>query len=195
MRNAYHLAAKASGKALKALLSGDLDQYRIFFETQDTKHLMKVTSVVKDIDETIRNKKVLFVYAGPRVHRNQQQVCGNHVPLPKGTLAEVKGHSTAFASQNFGSTVVNTRDKPVTVEQAWELKWLPSEGLTVYVVPKNHSGGTRQLAETLYHELSRAIANTDDLTYDPVACRQLAARGGASANAENYCLFASAYMV
>jgi lysine-specific metallo-endopeptidase family protein len=199
MKEAYRLAAAGSRKALKALLAGNLDQYRIYFEAKQTKHLMKVTSVVKDIDDTINNKKVRFVYAGPRVHRSQAHVCGNRVPPPKeldeGTLAAVEGHSTAFASKDFGHKVVKTNDGKIKVEQAWELKWLPSEGLTVYVVPKNHSGGLKQLAETLYHELSHAVANTDDLTYDPVACRQLATKGGASVNAENYCLFASTYMV
>jgi len=81
------------------------------------------------------------------------------------------------------------------VEEAWELRWLPSEGLTVYVVPKSHAGDIKYLAETLYHELSHAVANTDDLTYDETACRQLAQAGSGSSNAENYCLFASSYMV
>jgi hypothetical protein len=194
MKSAFALVARASAKARKDLESGNLEQYRIWFETQGTKHLMKVASVVKDIDETIRSKKVQFVYAGARAHRGQQHVCGNVNPLPKGVLAEVKGKSTALAGKDFGHTIVKTNDGAIKAEQAWELKWLPSEGLTVYVVPKNHGGGLKQLAETLYHELSHAVANTDDLTYDLKACQQLAAKSGASANAENYCLFASAYM-
>src|SRR5262245_38778112 len=101
MKEAYRMAAEGSRKALKALLAGNLEQYRVYFEVKQTKHLMKVTSVVKDIDDTMRSKKVRFVYAGPRVHRSQAHTCGNRVPppkeLPESTLAEVEGHSTAFA--------------------------------------------------------------------------------------------------
>src|SRR5688572_11330543 len=99
MKSAFALMARASAKARKELESGNLDQYRVWFETQGTKHLMKVASVVKDIDETIRNKKVQFVYAGARAHRGQQHVCGNASPLPKGVLAQVKGKSTALAGK------------------------------------------------------------------------------------------------
>jgi len=195
MKAAFDMMAKASQRACQALLKGDLSAYNVFFEATGTQHLMKVASVVKGIDDTIRNKKVTFVYAGARAHRRQQHVCGNRVKvLPKGVLAEVTGKDTQFTGRDFGSKVVNTPDGQIKVEQGWELKWLAAEGLTVYVVPKAHSGDTKYLAETLYHELSHAVANTDDLTYDEPSCKKLAQEGGASINAENYCLFASHYM-
>jgi hypothetical protein len=62
----------------------------------------------------------------------------------------------------------------------------------VWMVPKANQ---RELVLTLYHELSHALGNTDDLTYSTQLCRFYASKnpGLAANNAENYCQFAGEF--
>jgi len=54
----------ASAKAKLALLSGDLTHFRTWFDgTERNAHLMKVSSIIKEIDDAIRNRPITFANA------------------------------------------------------------------------------------------------------------------------------------
>lgn len=60
MERAFNMMKSASAKASKALLGGDLTAYRKWFEAGDNKHLMKVATTVKAIDQAINSRPITF---------------------------------------------------------------------------------------------------------------------------------------
>lgn len=181
---AYTLMKQASKKARAALLSGDLTAYKKWFEGGDTKHLMKVASIVSEIDDAIAQRPITFVNAtGNAVHRDQQHLCG-YVWMTR----------TQMGSQGVGHTVQGGKAVPT---QGWDLtKAHNGSGMRVMVVPKTHNGDVGNLAETLYHELSHKVGGTWDVTYSRGTCAANATSnpGQAVSNAENFNLFIAEYL-
>jgi hypothetical protein len=60
MDRAFMLMQRASSKARTALLGGDLTAYRKCFEAAGTAQLMKVSSVVNEIDQAISQRPITF---------------------------------------------------------------------------------------------------------------------------------------
>ena len=60
MEQAFRLMQTASDKATRALLGGDLTAYRKWFDAKGTAHLMKVGSIVKEIDQAIKSRPITF---------------------------------------------------------------------------------------------------------------------------------------
>lgn len=181
---AFQLMKAASKKARAALMDGDLSAYNKWFEAGDTKHLMKVATIVSEIDEAIANRPITFVNAtGNKMHRDQQHLCG-YVFL----------NVTDMGKKGVGYTVSNGKATPT---QGWDLtKAHFGSGMRVMVVPKTHNGDVGNLAETLYHELSHKVGGTWDVTYNKTTCASNAASnsGQAVCNAENFNLFLREYL-
>jgi|GEM_PF-5897396 len=181
---AYMLLKQASKKARADLLGGNLTAYSKWFEAGNTKHLMKVASVVSEIDDAINQRQITFVNAtGNKVHRSQQHLCG-YVFL----------NVTDMGKKGIGYTV---QDGKATPSQGWDLtKAHTGSGMRVMVVPRTHNGDVGNLAETLYHELSHKVGGTWDVTYNSTTCANNATNnsGQAVSNAENYNLFIREYL-
>ena len=60
MAQAFQLMQRASTKARTALLGGDLTAYRKWFDATGTAHLMKVGSIVNEIDQAIAGRPITF---------------------------------------------------------------------------------------------------------------------------------------
>ena len=60
MDQAFRLMQRASSKAKTALLGGDLTAYRKCFEAAGTAQLMKVSTVVNEIDQAIAQRPITF---------------------------------------------------------------------------------------------------------------------------------------
>lgn len=60
MDRAFNMMKAASAEATNALLGGDLTAYRKWFEAGDNKHLMKVATTVKAIDQAIKTRPITF---------------------------------------------------------------------------------------------------------------------------------------
>ena len=66
MDQAFRLMQRASSKAKTALLGGDLTAYRKWFDATGTAHLMKVSSIVNEIDQAIASgRSRLRSWIGP----------------------------------------------------------------------------------------------------------------------------------
>jgi hypothetical protein len=177
---AFVLLRTTSGKAKKALMSGDLGAYQKWFDgTGKNAHLMKVSTVVKEIDDAINQRPITFVNAtGNKVHKEQQHLCG-YVFL----------QVTEAGRKGVGYTVEGGKAKPT---QGWDItKAHFGSGMRVMMVPRTHNGDVNDLAETMYHELSHKVGGTWDVTYSKEACGANARNdpGSAVSNAENYNLF------
>ena len=158
---AFIVMRTASAKARMALMSGDLAAYTKWFDgTGRNKHLMKVASIIKEIDDAINKRSITFANAtGNTVHKKTGGLCG-YVGM-----IHNKGPGDDFASDiHIGS------------------------GMRVLIVPKSHHDDNYDLAETMYHELSHKVGGTHDVTYDVAICLENARKQPHNAvlNAENY---------
>jgi len=157
-----------SAKAKATLFSGDLTHFRTWFDgTGKNAHLMKVSSIVKEIDDAINNRAITFVNAtGNAVDKREQGLCG-YVWLLRNP-----GPGDRFSDAiHVGS------------------------GMRILLVPGSHGGNIDDLAETMYHELSHKTGGTKDITYDVNLCKHNAqhAPQQAALNAENYNRFFGEY--
>jgi hypothetical protein len=83
MQRAFDLMKAASAKARRSLFDGDLTAYAKWFEAGGTAHLMKVASIVKDVDEAINTRPITFAPLDrPGVQMNTSGLCA-HVFLIK----------------------------------------------------------------------------------------------------------------
>lgn len=76
MERAFQLMKEASAKARKALLGADLTAYRKWFDSTGNAHLMKVASIVNEIDQAINSRPITFAKldrAGVRA--NTENLC------------------------------------------------------------------------------------------------------------------------
>lgn len=160
----------ASAKARAALLSGDLTHFKTWFDgTGRNTHLMKVSSIIKEIDDAIKSRPITFANAtGNSIDRAEQgSLCG-YVWLIKN-----KGPGDQFSGHiHVGS------------------------GMRILMVPRTHGGKVNDLAETMYHELSHKVGGTKDITYDVNQCKRNALHSPqqAALNAENYNRFLGEYI-
>jgi hypothetical protein len=157
-----------SKKAKTAMLSRDLTYYYKWFDgTGKNAHLMKVASIIKEIDEAINYRPITFANAtGNAIDRGEAGLCG-YVWLIRN-----RGAGDKFSeSVHVGS------------------------GMRVLLVPRTHGGKINDLAETMYHELSHKVGGTKDITYDHKKCLDNALKKPqlAALNAENYNKFFSEY--
>lgn len=159
----------ASAKASAALLSGDLTHFKTWFDgTGKNAHLMKVSTIIKEIDDAIRTRPITFVNAtGNSVDKGTQGLCG-YVWLTR----------NPGAGDKF-STHIHT-----------------GTGMRILLVPRTHGGKIEDLAETMYHELSHKVGGTQDITYDVAKCKSNALHTPqqAALNAENYNRFFGEYL-
>lgn len=76
MERAFRLMQSASGKAKTALLGGNLTAYRKWFDATGTAHLMKVSSIVNEIDQAITSRPITFAKLDrPGVNVNTDNLC------------------------------------------------------------------------------------------------------------------------
>ena len=159
----------ASAKAKAALLSGDLTHFRTWFDgTGKNAHLMKISSIVKEIDDAINIRPITFANAtGNSIEQGETGLCG-YVWLIRNP-----GPGDKFSNMiHVGS------------------------GMRILLVPRTHGGNMSDLAETMYHELSHKVGGTKDITYDVNQCKwnALHAPQQAALNAENYNRFLGEYI-
>ncbi len=159
----------ASDKANKAILSGNLTYFRKWFDgTGKNAHLMKVATIIKEIDSAIKNRPITFVNATDNaIDKSTTGLCG-YV-----WLINNPGAGDQFS-------------KAIHV----------GSGMRVLLVPRTHRGSVDDLAETMYHELSHKVGGTKDITYDVTQClnNALNTPGLAALNAENYNRFLGEYL-
>ncbi|QSI78987.1 MULTISPECIES: M35 family metallo-endopeptidase [Niveibacterium] len=151
----------ASAAAKDALLSGDLTAFSKWFDsTGKNAHLMKVASIVKEIDEAIQKRPITFADA-----------TGNAIDKQEGGLC---GYVWKIRNDGPGDQFSRTIHA--------------GSGMRVLMVPKTHNGNINDLAETMYHELSHKVGGTTDLSYKVDVCLSYAANDPqkAALNAENY---------
>ncbi len=166
---AVMLLKAGSATAKAALFSGDLTHFRTWFDgTGKNTHLMKVSSIVKEIDAAINSRPITFVNAtGNAIEQGSNGLCG-YVWLMRN-----RGPGDKFSeSIHVGS------------------------GMRILLVPRSHGGDVGNLAETMYHELSHKTGGTKDITYDVNLCRHNALNNPqqAALNAENYNRFFAEYI-
>jgi len=129
---------------------------------------MKVSSIVKEIDDAMRTRPITFVNAtGNAIDRGENGLCGY-----------------VWLMRNRGPG-----DKFLKMIHA-------GSGMRVLLVPRTHGGRIGDLAETMYHELSLKVGGTKDITYDVTTCKQNALHTPqkAALNAENYNRFLGEYL-
>ena len=160
----------ASAKAKAALLSGDLTHFKTWFDgTGNNAHLMKVSTIVKEIDDAIRLRPITFANAtGNSIERGGNGLCG-YVWLMRN-----RGPGDKFSEMIHAGS-----------------------GMRILMVPKTHGGNVNDLAETMYHELSHKVGGTKDITYDVNTCKRNALHfpQQAALNAENYNRFLGEYIL
>lgn len=158
---AFNIMRAASGKAKSALLSADLAAYSKWFDgTGQNAHLMKVASIVKEVDDAINQRPITFANAtGNSVDKANGGLCG-YVWLIR----------NEGPGDGFGGAIH------------------AGSGMRVLIVPKTHNGNVNDLAETMYHELSHKVGGTRDITYNVDTCLENARKNPQQAvlNAENY---------
>jgi hypothetical protein len=153
----------ASAKAKTALLGGDLAAFQKWFDgTGSNTHLMKVATIVKEIDDAILSRKITFADAtGNQIHKDSGSLCG-YVWMMRG-------------GANDGTSAV----RPLIHA---------GSGMRILMVPKTHNNDINDLAATMYHELSHKVGGTTDLSYSVPVCLEYARTDPqkAALNAENY---------
>jgi hypothetical protein len=160
---------KASAKAKDALLGGDLDAFNKWFDgTGGNAHLMKVSTIVKEVDEAIHARPITFADA-----------TGNSVDKAIGGLC---GYVWKIRNSGPGDSFAETIHA--------------GSGMRVLMVPKTHKGNINDLAETMYHELTHKVGGTTDLGYNVNVCLEYAKSDPqkAALNAENYNRFLGEYI-
>jgi hypothetical protein len=76
MDQAFRLMLGASAKAKKALLGADLTAYRKWFDATGNAHLMKVSSIVNEIDHALAQRPITFAKLDrPGVNVNTNNLC------------------------------------------------------------------------------------------------------------------------
>ncbi len=76
MQRAFNFMNIASRKAKQDLLRGDLTAYRKWFDANGTAHLMKVASIVNEIDQAITTRPITFAKLDrPGVNANTKNLC------------------------------------------------------------------------------------------------------------------------
>jgi Icc-related predicted phosphoesterase len=151
----------ASAKAKAAVLGGDLAAFSKWFDsTGSNLHLMKVATIIKEIDDAIQNRPITFANAtGNTVDKEEGGLCGY--------VWKIRNDGPG---DYFGATIH------------------AGSGMRVLMVPKTHDGNINDLAETMYHELSHKVGGTTDLSYKVPVCLGYANTDTqrAALNAENY---------
>lgn len=159
----------ASAKAKAALLAGDLTHFQKWFDgTGNNAHLMKVATIVKEVDEALQKRSITFANA-----------TGNSVDKDNGGLC---GYVWLIRNQGSGD--------------AFSGAFHAGSGMRVLMVPKTHNGNINDLAETMYHELTHKVGGTQDITYHVDTCLENARSNPqqAALNAENYNRFLGEYI-
>lgn len=150
-----------SKKAKNSLLAGDLTAFNKWFDnTGANSHLMKIATIVKEIDNAIDKRQITFANAtGNSVHKEVGGLCGY--------VWKISNNGPGDA---FGKTIH------------------AGSGMRILMVPKTHNGNINDLAETMYHELSHKVGGTTDLSYNVDVCLGYASSDTqkAALNAENY---------
>ena len=164
MMEAFKVLQRGSTAAKQSLLSGNLEGFNRWFDaTGSTAHLMKVSTIVNEVDQAINRRPITFAKLDrPGVGVNTKDLCGM-----------------------------------VHLVKSGEDYYHVGSGMRVLVVWATHAqSDLNYLAETMYHELTHKVGNTDDVGYDRSFCEQLAEREPHNAvrNAENYNLFFSEYL-
>ncbi len=76
MDRAFQIMKFASRKASTALLGGDLTAYRKWFEASNTAQLMKVATIVKQVDLAINTRSITFAKLDrPGMHVKTKGLC------------------------------------------------------------------------------------------------------------------------
>jgi hypothetical protein len=76
MDQAFRMMQAASSKAKTALLGGNLTAYRKWFEAANTAQLMKVSTIVNEIDQAIAQRPITFAKLDrPGVNTNTDNLC------------------------------------------------------------------------------------------------------------------------
>ncbi len=76
METAFQLMQQASAKARRALLGGDLTAYRKWFDARGNAHVMKVASIVNEIDQAINQRPITFAKLDRKgVNVNTNNLC------------------------------------------------------------------------------------------------------------------------
>jgi hypothetical protein len=76
MEQAFRMLQTASGKATSALLRADLTAYRKWFEATGSTQLMKVSTIVNEIDQAIAGRPITFAKLDrPGVNVNTDNLC------------------------------------------------------------------------------------------------------------------------
>lgn len=76
MWDAIRRMKPAADTAKRALLSGDLRHYKQWFELNGTAHLMKVATIVNEIQQAIVGRAIRFVDVGNGRTNSEQDICG-----------------------------------------------------------------------------------------------------------------------
>lgn len=163
------LLKTASAAAKDAILSGNLTAFSKWFDsTGKNTHLMKIATIIKEIDDAIQSRKITFADA-----------TGNSVDKSMGGLC---GYVWKIRNDGPGDQFSKTIHA--------------GSGMRVLMVPKTHNGNVKDLAETMYHELSHKVGGTTDLSYRVDVCLDYAANDTqkAALNAENYNRFLGEFM-
>lgn len=165
MMEAFKLLQRGSARARQSLLSGDLSAFTKWFDATGNKaHLMKVSTIVNEVDQAISGRPITFAKLDrPGVNVDTRSLCGYVFLIRSG-------------------------------EQVFHV----GSGMRIMVVWSSHENADLgYLAQTMYHELTHKVGNTDDSGgYDERQCRQYAtvAPHRAVRNAENYNLFLREYL-
>ena len=76
MMEAFRRMKMASGRAKTALLGGNLTAYRKWFEAAGATQMMKVATIVNQVDAAINGRPITFAKLDrPGVHVNTQNLC------------------------------------------------------------------------------------------------------------------------
>ncbi|MEO1618970.1 MAG: M35 family metallo-endopeptidase [Planctomycetota bacterium] len=158
---AVDVLKRAAKNANDAMLAGDLTAFSKWFDsTGSNSHLMKVASIIKEVNDALTQRGITFADAtGNSVDKSSGGLCG-YVWMVRND-----GPGDAFAGTIHAGS-----------------------GMRVLMVPKTHDGNVNDLAETMYHELTHKVGGTDDLSYDVDVCLGYAKTNTqfAALNAENY---------
>jgi hypothetical protein len=160
---AVSVLKSGSKKAKDALFTGDLAAFSKWFDgTGKNTHLMKVATIVKEIDDAIGSRKITFADAtGNQIHKDSGGLCG-YVWMIRGGADD--GTSTVRRNVHAGS------------------------GMRILLVPRTHNNNIDDLAATMYHELSHKVGGTTDLSYSVPQCLEYARTDPqrAALNGENF---------
>lgn len=165
------LLKAASAKASAALLSKNLTHFKTWFDGTGTNaHLMKVSTIVKEINDAVQTRSITFANGAD----GDQTVTGQ-LYSTGGTMGMVHLCANRQPGDKYSEyTHVGS-------------------GMRVLIWPRTHRGNIEDLCQTMYHELSHKVGGTDDVDskYSEHLCKRYALLDPqkAALNAENYTLF------